>query len=74
MISFKSAFATATVIASIALPGLAQATSLYHAASGEAGFTHHPDHAKNGKTRAEVLAELESRVKAFQAKVAALQA
>jgi hypothetical protein len=39
---------------------LAQATSIYHAASSEAGYTYHPDHATNGKSRAEVLAELEA--------------
>jgi hypothetical protein len=55
----KFAIATA-VISALALPGLAQATSLYHAAGGEAGFTYHPDHATNGKSRAEVLAEREA--------------
>ncbi|MCR5864579.1 DUF4148 domain-containing protein [Aquincola sp. J276] len=60
MSSFKFAFATVAVITAVALPGLSQATSLYHAADGEAGFTYHPDHAKNGKTRAEVLAELDA--------------
>ena len=53
-------FAIATVTAlTLALPGLSRATSIYHAAGGEAGFTYHPDHATNGKSRAEVLAELE---------------
>lgn len=56
----KFAVATITVISTLALPGLSQATSVYHAASGEAGFTYHPDHAVNGKSRAEVLAELEA--------------
>ena len=60
MSSFKFAFATVAVITAIALPGLSQATSLYHAAGGEAGFTYHPDHATNGKARTEVLAELET--------------
>jgi hypothetical protein len=60
MSSFKFAFATVAVITAVALPGLSQATALYHAAGGEAGFTYHPDHAKNGKTRAEVLAELDA--------------
>ncbi len=55
----KFAVATITVVATLALPGLSQATSVYHAASGEAGSTYHPDHAVNGKSRAEVLAELE---------------
>lgn len=56
----KFAIATITVISAIALPGLSQATSIYHAASGEAGFTYHADHARNGKSRAEVLAELDA--------------
>lgn len=60
MSSFKFAFATAAVMATVGLPGLSHATSLYHAASGEAGFTYHPDHATGGKTRAEVLAELDA--------------
>lgn len=59
----KFALATVAAIAAIsalALPALSQATSIYHAASSEVGFTYHPDHATNGKTRAEVLAELEA--------------
>lgn len=56
----KFAIATVTVISAIALPGLSQANAIYHAASGEAGFSYHPDHARNGKSRAEVLAKLES--------------
>ena len=49
-----------TITSTLALPGLSQATSVYHAASGEAGFTYHPEHAVNGKSRAEVLVELEA--------------
>lgn len=60
MSSYKFAFATVAVITAAALPGLSQATSLYHAANTDAGYTYHPDHAKNGKTRAQVLAELEA--------------
>ena len=56
----KFALATAAVISTLALPGFAQAASIYHATGGEAGFTYHPDHATNGKSRAEVLAELEA--------------
>lgn len=56
----KFAIATVAAISTLALPGLAQATSIYHAASGEVGFTYHPDHATNGKSRAEVQAELEA--------------
>lgn len=56
----KFSIATAAVISAFALPGLSQATSIYHAASDEAGFTYHPDHATKGKSRAEVQAELEA--------------
>lgn len=56
----KFAIATVAALSAIALPGLSRATSIYHAANGEAGFTYHPDHATNGKSRAEVLAELEA--------------
>lgn len=42
------------------LPVLAQANSMYHPAQGDVGFTEHPDHWKSTKTRAQVLAELES--------------
>lgn len=56
----KFAIATVAALSTLALPGPSQATSIYHAASGEAGFTYHPDHATNGKSRAEVLAELEA--------------
>lgn len=59
----KFCFATVAVVSTLALPGLAQATSTYHDASGEAGFTYHPDHAPKGKTRAEVVAEVEAAQK-----------
>lgn len=60
MSSTKFAFATVAVITAVALPGLSQATSLYHSANTDAGYTYHPDHAKNGKTRAEVRAEVDA--------------
>lgn len=56
----KFALVTVAAISALALPTLSQATSIYHAAGGEAGFTYHPDHATNGKARTEVLAELET--------------
>ena len=56
----KFAIATVAVISTLALPGLSQATSVYHATSSEAGYTFHPDHATNGKSRADVLAETEA--------------
>lgn len=56
----KFAFATVAVITTFSLPGLSQANSIYHVAGGEAGFTYHPDHATSGKSRADVLAELDA--------------
>ncbi|MCK6374816.1 MAG: DUF4148 domain-containing protein [Zoogloea sp.] len=56
----KFAFASVAVISTIALPGLSQANSVYHAANGEAGFTYHPEHLKSTKSRADVLAEIEA--------------
>ncbi len=35
----------------IAAPGLAAASSMYHAAGGEVGYTTHPDHLQAGSTR-----------------------
>ena len=43
----------------IATPGLSSASSLYHPAGGEEGFTMQPDHIKSSKTRIEVLQEVE---------------
>ena len=56
----KFAITAIAALSTLALPGLSQATAIYHAASGEAGFTYHPDHATNGRSRAEVLGELEA--------------
>ncbi len=56
----KFAIATVTVISAIALPGLSQASSAYHAANGEVGYTYQPDHARSDKSRAEVLVKLEA--------------
>lgn len=56
----KFALATVALLSALALPGLSQANSIYHAASGEVGFTYHPDHFKSTKSRADVLAELEA--------------
>ncbi|HRY08119.1 MAG TPA: DUF4148 domain-containing protein [Hyphomicrobiaceae bacterium] len=43
----------------LVVPAAAQASSLWHPAPGEQGFTFHPDHSTSTKTRAEVLRELE---------------
>lgn len=48
------------IAAAITVPGLSFANSVWHPASGEAGFTYHPDHLKNTKTRADVQAEVEA--------------
>jgi hypothetical protein len=48
------------VVLVMTLPVMAQASSLYHPTSGDAGFTEHLDHLKSTKTRAQVLAELET--------------
>lgn len=56
----KFTLAVAAVISAAALPGLSQANSIYHPASGEAGFTYHPDHFKSTKSRADVRAEIEA--------------
>lgn len=60
MRSFKFAFTTAVVIASVALPGLSQATSTDHTTNTDASFAYHPDHATGSKARANVLAELDA--------------
>lgn len=56
----KFAITTVTAIAAFAVPGLSQATSLYHATSDDIGYTYYPDHENGGKSRAEVLAELKA--------------
>lgn len=55
-----STIAALAVTATFALPGLAQADSMYHPAGGEVGYTYHPEHFKSTKTRAEVIAEVEA--------------
>jgi outer membrane protein assembly factor BamE (lipoprotein component of BamABCDE complex) len=57
----KFALANVAIISTLALSGVSQATSVYHAASGEGGFTYHPDHAENvgpAKTRQQVIDEM----------------
>jgi len=39
----------------IAAPGLVSASSLYHPAGGEEGFTTHPDHFQSSLSRGDVL-------------------
>lgn len=59
----KFTVAALAVVSTMALPGLSQATSVYHTESGEAGFRYHPDHAPNGRPRSEVVAEVEAAQK-----------
>lgn len=58
--NFRKHAALPFVALALTLPVMAQANSLYHPASGEAGFTEHLDHLKSTKTRAQVMAELEA--------------
>lgn len=39
----------------IAAPGLASASALYHPAGGEVGMTTHPDHVQSNMSRGDVL-------------------
>lgn len=43
--------------AALALPTLSHASSMWHAANGEAGFTYYPEHFKSTKTRTQVSDE-----------------
>ena len=56
---FRLALVPATAFV-IALPLAAQANSVWHTTSGEAGVTYHPDHLKSTKTRAQVMAEVDA--------------
>ena len=42
----------------ISASGIASASSFYHSAGGEVGFTSHPEHLKTTKTRNEVMQEV----------------
>ena len=53
--------AVALSLAALASPAFA--TEVIHNATNEMGYTVHPDHAKAGKSRAEVLAELDAAKK-----------
>jgi len=59
MTSIRLVLLPAVAIA-MTLPLAAQANSVWHTASGEAGVTYHPDHFKSTKTRAQVMAEVEA--------------
>lgn len=58
--NFRNHVAMPLIALALTLPVLVQANSVYHPASGEIGFTEHPDHWKSTKTRAQVLAEVDA--------------
>ncbi len=51
------------IVLATALPLTAQASSMWHPAPTEEGFTYHPDHFQSTKTRAQVMAEVEAALK-----------
>ena len=51
----RKPFALSLIALAIAAPSLASASSLYHPAGGEVGFTTHPDHFQSSMSREEVL-------------------
>lgn len=52
---------TAACAAALAAPALSFASSEFHPATGEIGYTHHPDHVKaSSVTRDQVLAEVQA--------------
>ena len=58
---------TATLAATLLLPGLAFANMVWHPASNETGYTFHPDHVMTStRTRAEVQREAVQAARDFQ--------
>lgn len=53
--TIRNPLALALIAFAIAAPGLASASSLYHPAGGEVGFTTHPDHFQSSLSRSDVL-------------------
>ena len=51
----RKPLALSLIVLAIAAPGLASASSLYHPAGGEVGFTTHPDHFQSSLSRSDVL-------------------
>ena len=58
--NFRKHAALPFVALALTLPVMAQATTQYHPAAGEVGFTEHADHWSSTKTRAQVVAEVEA--------------
>ena len=56
----RKPLALSLIALAIAAPGLASASSLYHPAGGEVGFTTHPDHVQSNVSRGEVLQSVEA--------------
>lgn len=57
MNSAKNTVFALAIVAGFALPNIAHASSVWHAANTEAGVTYYPEHFKSTKTRAQVTAE-----------------
>lgn len=57
----SGALIVATMFGALAAPAFA--SGVIHSANTEMGYTTHPDHAQPGKTRAEVLTEMEQAKK-----------
>lgn len=51
----RKPLALSLIALAIAAPGLIFASSLYHPAGGEGGFTPHPDHFQSSLSRGDVL-------------------
>jgi Domain of unknown function (DUF4148) len=56
----RSTLSLAIVGFAMALPAVSMASSVYHPANTEQGFTVHWDHFQSTKTRAQVMAELDA--------------
>lgn len=56
----RKALLLSIAAAAISAPGLVSASSLYHPAGGEIGYTMHPEHMQSTKSRAEVLQGVEN--------------
>ena len=57
--NIRKPIALSLIALTITAPGLASASSLYHAADGEVGVTTHPDHVQSTVSRDDVLRSVE---------------
>lgn len=53
----KSTTLVFAATAAFSLPTISYASSMWHSANGEAGYSYYPEHFKSSKTRAQVAAE-----------------